>query len=155
MYAPVKVFLLLLLALLQISFSLDVSWIPSDPDGPLPLSAQYRASLEKLCVLIREQRKLPKELLEKKATLRKMCKRLDDDKLLVTNFPLKLNKATVGILLALGGGAAIWVYRDQLWSLMQSLIPSITKLEKRGDDLAAVREARMKRFYNDDLSKDD
>ena len=33
---------LLVLFTLYIVNALDVSWLPSDPDGPLPLSANYR-----------------------------------------------------------------------------------------------------------------
>ena len=40
-----------LFGILAVCAALDVSWIPADPDGPLPLSEKYRTSLSKLCKL--------------------------------------------------------------------------------------------------------
>ena len=78
-----KAFALLLLfihsILLSISYALDVSWIPTNPDdGPLPLSTKYRDNLRKLCMLLKSPRP-PPELQEKRLSLQKMCKRLASD----------------------------------------------------------------------------
>jgi hypothetical protein len=59
--------------------SLDVSWIPSDPDGPLPLSRHYRKSLRTLCTQIKSGVALPSEIEGKKAVLSKMCAQLERD----------------------------------------------------------------------------
>ena len=65
--------------LVPLSRALDVSWIPTNPeDGPLPLSTKYRDNLRKLCTMLKSSRP-PPELLEKRVSLQKMCKRLASD----------------------------------------------------------------------------
>ena len=44
--------LLLIVLAAQPAHSLDLTWLPADPEGPLPLSQAYRDSLERLCVLV-------------------------------------------------------------------------------------------------------
>ena len=56
--------------------ALDVSWIPSDPDGPLPLSHRYRESLSALCGQIASGAALPPEIQEKRKVLDNMCSKL-------------------------------------------------------------------------------
>ena len=41
---------------------LDATFIPSDPDGPLPLSQKYRDEMRKLCAVMKEAKKQSKSL---------------------------------------------------------------------------------------------
>jgi len=60
--------------------ALDVSWVPSDPEGPLPYSKRYRDSLRKLCELIKKSpNNLPAEVVEIRPRLEKLCYRLHND----------------------------------------------------------------------------
>lgn len=68
--------LILLSCLITIIHSLDVSWLPSDPDGPLPLSSKYRAALSKLCTMISSGQTLPPEINVKLPILKKLCIKL-------------------------------------------------------------------------------
>ena len=77
----VLLFLSLLSTMQHIAKAMDVSFIPSDPDGPLPLSSSYRESLRKLCDIMDKKKTIPPELEAKKAVMKKLCVRLrkDDD----------------------------------------------------------------------------
>jgi hypothetical protein len=60
--------------------ALDVSFIPNDTGDPsIPLSANYRDRLRKLCKLLTLNQPLPKEISEKKEILEKMCFKLSLD----------------------------------------------------------------------------
>ena len=59
--------------------ALDVSFLPNDENAPLPLSAKYRDALRRLCVLLEENRTLPKDVEMKKPVLRQLCKKLKAD----------------------------------------------------------------------------
>ena len=58
---------------------IDVSWIPSDVDPPLPLSSRYRESLKKLCIQISTGKSLHPDIENKKDILNKMCAKLQRD----------------------------------------------------------------------------
>jgi hypothetical protein len=47
----IKLFILVLI--LKASIEFDISWIPNDPEGPLPMSNKYRNELESLCSSIK------------------------------------------------------------------------------------------------------
>ena len=68
--------LILLSCLITIIHSLDVSWLPSDPDGPLPLSSKYRAALGKLCTMISSGQTLPPDVNVKLPIIKKLCIKL-------------------------------------------------------------------------------
>jgi hypothetical protein len=70
-------FLFILIFLFGIASSLDVSWLPSDADGPLPLSTNYRKALGKLCVMISSGQKLPPEMNSKLHIIKKLCEKLE------------------------------------------------------------------------------
>ena len=172
-------FYILQILLFQGSHALDVSWIPSDPDGPLPLSSNYRASLQKLCVLLKGNGKLPPELIAKKASLEKMCRQLQQGEDLIRSNPFHgfglNNPLTLGIGLTLCGGAALWMYRHELLIALRRLLQRnhITfggkgyslsangKREIRNDasSLEEVRALRLKKFLASDelldVGKDD
>ena len=69
-------FFVFLFAELVVIRGLDVSWIGSDADGPLPLSENYRQSLRSLCVLMQGNSRLPPELEAKRTVLDTMCIKL-------------------------------------------------------------------------------
>jgi hypothetical protein len=70
------VFLIFLILWVSSSRALDVSWIPSDPDGPLPQSTAYRTALRQLCSRIASGSRLPDEINAKIDTLNKLCVKL-------------------------------------------------------------------------------
>ena len=75
----VLVSLCLVTSLQHIVQAMDVSFIPSDPDGPLPLSSNYRESLRKLCDIMDKNKPIPPELEAKKAVMKRLCVRLKKD----------------------------------------------------------------------------
>ena len=72
-----KVSLLVLLIAIQNSLAIELNWLPADPDGPLPLSSNYRKSLQSLCKLIRSGSTLSSDVEEKRDVLVKLCAKLD------------------------------------------------------------------------------
>merc|ERR1711907_658691 len=57
------------------AWSMDVSWTPSDPDGPLPNSKAYLDKLARLCELLKQD-KLPPKL--PRRTIQSQCAKLAD-----------------------------------------------------------------------------
>mmetsp|Transcript_46744 Transcript_46744/g.145948 ORF Transcript_46744/g.145948 Transcript_46744/m.145948 type:complete len:166 (-) Transcript_46744:37-534(-) len=76
MHATALVRLLPLALLLCLATALDVSWIPTDPDGPLPYSKKYRDSLGRLCTLIESGKPVQPELEEIRPRMNKICAKL-------------------------------------------------------------------------------
>lgn len=169
--------LLLLLSLLSISLSFDISFIPANEDNPsLPLSAKYRDQLRKLCLIVEKSKTLPKELMEKKEVLNKMCFKLkqDDENVAIsTAYTEKATKAGMKIFGIVGVFAAAWAakrYFYEIFGFMVSVIgyfgwkkatqkktyiPMETNAPTNVDEVPAVdrdhqfnemREARLKRF---------
>ena len=150
--------LLFILRLLCLQFvtSLDVSWIPSDPDGPLPLSAKYRNSLRKLCALIDNGTTLPPAVQAKKPTLIKMCKKLrtgDSNIASALNFTTLTNFSKVLItgILGIGGTFLLWDRRRLVGKTLRNILKAINGSQKKEVlknliDAQVAREARLKRF---------
>ena len=148
--------LILLFSCLQFVTSLDVSWIPTDPDGPLPLSAKYRNSLRKLCVLIDNGATLPSAVLAKKPTLVKMCKKLrsgDSNIASALNFTTltNFNKVLITGIIGIGGTLLIWDRRRQIGKYIRKLLKTINGGQRKEVlqnliDVQVAREARLKRF---------
>ncbi|KAJ1491745.1 hypothetical protein T484DRAFT_1932611 [Baffinella frigidus] len=60
-----------------LAHAMDVSWIPSDPDGPLPMSSVFRDKLDILCSTIEIGRGLPQNIPpEKRQAVNSMCTKL-------------------------------------------------------------------------------
>jgi hypothetical protein len=152
--------LLLLCAFLKcfIGLALDVSFIPNDENSPLPLSAKYRASLRKLCDLMKDpQKQLPSELLEKKRVLEKMCKKLDSDDNNIQSAVTE-KKNILHLIGIIGGGYLIWHYRSFLLAAIHPLLsifqptPKGQKLgheaanNNANNNLEDIRLARMKKL---------
>lgn len=139
--------------------SLDVSWIPSDPDGPLPLSAKYRDSLRKLCTLLQSGGTLPSEIQQKRHVLSKMCKKLaaDDNNIASAGggglgLMLTSSIKKVIVIVVLGfGGFHLWENRRAILSLLKSLFKKVKKenLQQNLIDVQIAREARLKRFQKE------
>ena len=68
---------LLCVALFATAAAFDVSWIPADPDGPLPLSKAYRENLKRLCVVVRTVKPLPPSIVAKLPVIEKLCAKLE------------------------------------------------------------------------------
>ena len=148
------------------SIALDVSWIPTDPDGPLPLSAKYRDSLRKLCSLMKIGGPLPPELNEKKLVLNKMCQKLqagDSNIASVDKFRNMFSVATVrGVVIAgfvgLVSKYLIWDKRRGIRKYLNS-IPKKLSSAGKGDisntltDVQIAREARLKRFQKESAAE--
>lgn len=137
--------LLILYIQMYFSFSFDVSWIPSDPDGPLPLSSNFRSSLRKLCNLI-DQGKVPPDLEgDKLLVVRKMCVKLKEQSDEVNDSILSdfnfLNKNVIGVIISTFVLYQLYASRRSIARSL-NLIPS----SQYTGDSAAAREARLKRF---------
>lgn len=116
-----------LLLIIQLALCLDVSFIPNDENAPLPLSQKYRDSLRKLCsVMNAGSGKLHPELVEKKAVLEKMCKKLakDDGNISasIPNFPKLDLRALTFSLLGVGGGYVMWSNRHWIGDNVQKIL---------------------------------
>ena len=128
---------------------LDVSWIPNDPDGPLPLSIQYRQSLRKLCTLIEKGSRLPAEVESKRNILKKMCMKLrNDDDVIQKEIKFKHNVKNIGIVLgSLGSSYLIWHNRKAITNIFNNIFRSFNKKTTDSEEiLKEMREARLKRF---------
>ena len=146
---------LLGLSYLHVVTSLDVSWIPSDPDGPLPLSAKYRDSLRKLCTLLDSGNPMPAELKEKKPTLVKMCKKLRSGDKNIAHSTDKISLKGWGGLILTGvlsyGCIVAWDKRRSIRRMIKSFMEKVTGSDKKEIlrnvvDAQIAREARLKRF---------
>ena len=69
--------LLWVAALFATAAAFDVSWIPADPDGPLPLSKAYRENLKRLCDVVRTVKPLPPSIVAKLPVIEKLCAKLE------------------------------------------------------------------------------
>lgn len=160
-----RIFALLWLSIslcIKITVSLDVSWIPTDPDGPLPLSARYRDSLRKLCTLIESGQSLPAELVQKKHILTKMCQKLksgdNNIKSAGSTFNIfsvtSISRVAIAGIVGAGCKYLLWDNRRDIRSRLKSLM---SKASKGGEkqvlqgisDVQRAREARLKRFQRD------
>lgn len=91
----------------------DVSFIPADDENPsIPLSANYRNSLRKLCQMIEAKKRLPAEMEKKRKTLEKMCIKLKADDLNIASAQPSdlLANSSIGNVLALA-----WQKLKYLW----------------------------------------
>ena len=148
---------------IKIVVSLDVSWIPTDPDGPLPLSARYRDSLRKLCTLMESGKALPAELTQKKHILQKMCKKLKSgdnniksagnvfDAFSVSS----ISRVAIAGLVSAGCKFLLWDNRRDIASRFRSLMSKTSsggekQVLRTMSDVQIAREARLKRFQKDE-----
>lgn len=132
-----------------ITNALDVSWIPNDPDGPLPLSIQYRQSLRRLCSLIEKGSRLPAEVESKRNVLKKMCTKLrSDDDAIQSSIKFNHNIKTAAIAAtSLGTSYFIWTNRRAITNIYNNIKRSFNKRDTDSDQmLKEIREARLKRF---------
>ena len=146
-------------SLSRLVVTLDVSWIPTDPDGPLPLSAKYRDSLRKLCGLMRSGNPLPAELTNRKRSLTKMCRKLDsgDDNIASVyqglsrfNFS-SIRKVLIAGFVGLGCKFLIWDRRREIEKLLKNLLKKVrnSRTDNATRTLRNVneaRDARLRRF---------
>ena len=56
--------------------ALDASWLPSDPDGPLPLKASYRTALRQLCNRLKEGKPMPPSIEAQRSIIENQCAKL-------------------------------------------------------------------------------
>ena len=159
----VNVFLFLCFACLKLTTSLDVSWIPSDPDGPLPLSAKYRDSLRKLCTLLNSGDKLPFELQQKRPTLVKMCKKLKSGDNNIASAAYNafdfsslsyFKKVVIAGIVSVGGGWVLWDKRRDIKRSLTAYLKKATGSSEKDTlrylmDAQKAREARLKRFQEE------
>ena len=76
-FSPKMPRLLWVAALFATAAAFDVSWIPADPDGPLPLSKAYRENLKRLCDVVRTVKPLPPSIVAKLPVIEKLCAKLE------------------------------------------------------------------------------
>lgn len=158
---------LVFLILLSSTASLKLEWYPED-DNSLPLSTNYRNTLRKLCLMMKNGQKLPPDTNIEKLT--KMCKKLAEDDRRSTSYTgggIISFKGLIKFVLVAGSlyfvvnnfhiiklGAKKWISM-----LKQVPIPKIAadspELAQHQLDMAReIREARLKRFANS-ATKDD
>ena len=103
--------LLVLVCCSATACAFDLSWIPADGEGPLPLSTSYRQQLARLCDIIESGSVLPPSIAERRSDIEKMCA-----KLRVAERPrgfLRVGATLAGV--ALGGGYAWRNYESKGW----------------------------------------
>lgn len=148
---------------IKIAVSLDVSWIPTDPDGPLPLSARYRDSLRKLCTLIESGKSLPVELTQKRHVLNKMCEKLksgdNNIKSAGGTFNIfsvsSISRVAIAGIVGAGCKYLLWDNRRDITSRLKSLMSKASRSSEKQvlqgiTDVQIAREARLRRFQRDD-----
>jgi hypothetical protein len=124
---------------------LDVSWIPSDPDGPLPLSANYRKELSKLCHIIKSGKPLPKKVHNSKEIVYKMCQKLEAS----NDISSDTSSSSLLLYLILAAIGCYFLYSNMKVSFKGSfnLSTSVPSSSSPSIDTAALaREARLKKF---------
>jgi hypothetical protein len=132
-FSLISCFVTIVLLFLSSIQALDVSFIPNDTGDPsIPLSANYRDRLRKLCKLLTLNQPLPKEINEKKEILEKMCFKLSlDDQNIdsasptgwfrrkfpsFSSFSSSGGKRWLYIGLTVTGSALLWKYHPLLMS---------------------------------------
>eukprot|EP01033_Poteriospumella_lacustris_P010877 gene10877-7736_t len=150
-----SLFLALALILANVGVnSLDVSFIPNDENAPLPLSAKYRASLRRLCTLLKESSPdTPSPILAdlkndpaKQRALHSLCKKLaaDDANIAMgaqesgflsnflsafTSFQRSENPQWLWLSVGLGGlGVAVYSQREKLRKFSQRWLHGNTRV---------------------------
>lgn len=126
--------------------SLDASWIPSDPDGPLPLSSAYRESLRKLCDLLDKGQPLPTEIEKKKKVIAKLCKRLEADKI-IGDSDKPITITAVATVLGFGGATFLWWNRRSIGHFISGIFNRGRGIPLPSpEQIRLAREARMRHF---------
>ena len=142
----------------------DVSWIPSDADGPLPLSEKFYFKLDKLCRVLESgdgDRAIPSD---KRAVLVKMCDQLEEARRVRGGGGGGSGHGSQGwvlIILLACAGFYLWQKREvrSKWPVStgrrlgqpQSRPPAgpqrgFAALGSRDEEVKKAREARLKRF---------
>mmetsp|Transcript_16083 Transcript_16083/g.49745 ORF Transcript_16083/g.49745 Transcript_16083/m.49745 type:complete len:145 (-) Transcript_16083:78-512(-) len=85
----------------------DLTWIPADGEGPLPLSKSYRDQLSRLCALLETASALPPSIEARRGDVEKMCAKLRDAERAAAPRPL----AALPKVAALGAAGA-WAWRS-------------------------------------------
>jgi hypothetical protein len=134
---------------------LDVSWIPSDPEGPLPLSANYRQKLSKLCQLLKSGKPLPREVHNSKEIVYKMCQKLEASSDISAD-PSSSSSSSLLIYLLMAAIIIYFLYSNNFlkisakasYSLSTSAPSSSSSSSSSSsrDAAALAREARLKKF---------
>lgn len=128
----------ILLALLSNAGGLDLTWIPADADGPLPVSENYRDALTKLCTIIKGKEQLAPELIGKKEIIERMCVKLSMSK----NASVGPSNPSVGYAVAaLLGFGTLYL----LWGYSKHLI-FISSRSPVNPTPESLREIRVKKF---------
>ena len=120
--------------------SLDLTWLPADPDGPLPLSQSYRDSLERLCVLVEGPSPLPPDIVAKRELIEKLCVKLRRGQRQVSKGNgrfgdvLRTLRKTVrtAAVVGLGGSAVSWAIADYSEGgvVQRTLRPWVRKIQR-------------------------
>jgi hypothetical protein len=143
----VSFFGILLLFSLQNVLSLDVNWVPSDPEGPLPLSSKYRKDLSKLCQLIEKNKPLPKKIKNEKETIAKLCQKLKDSNESIVEDSSLASPFLIYLLVA---GGILYVFYSNKEKFMKIFTKqnglSSKSVSLSSQDSSLAREARLKKF---------
>ena len=167
-FPRISAVLVLLLSLMwSRALCFDVSWIPADPEGPLPLSKRYRDSLRRLCALVdsSEAVPLPPEVEEIKPRLVRICARLRADDAAAGTAPAKGGWALPKELRPLRGflkfaalGALVFLaYKAGFIDKALELLGFDAAAEDAADlpNAEQLRDARLRRFLADEDDHED
>jgi hypothetical protein len=126
---------------------IELSWIPADGDGPLPMSAKYRDALDRLCVLDQEG-SLPSSIpKDKQVAIRKQCVKLR--KAGSASVPDSIS-SVAGVVLMIGG--ALFFFVQSRKPAGATADPARPASQATAEQQDAARQARLERFTRPELS---
>ena len=138
------------LFLTNMVIGLDVSWLPADADGPLPLSANYRAALSKLCDLMhgKDGSIVPKEIESKRVLINSLCAKLAREQVYSqhSNSPLQNKFVIAAISAAIVGGGVYMIWPSGFGRRLSSQLGISGKIGVSTAESIAIREARLQKF---------
>jgi len=107
--------LLVTLAMVPTARGFDLSWIPADGEGPLPLSRAYRDQLARLCDIVegKDASALPPSIASRLADIERMCAKLKSSQAVAPRGFLR--RGVAALSLAAGGGYAWHSYESRGW----------------------------------------
>jgi hypothetical protein len=164
-----KLIVLIFVMIVTIIQSIDVSWIPSDIDGPLPLSSKFRNSLEKLCKILSSGESIPPEVKLKEKVIQSMCKKLQPTNTYLGLLSERLYASPYREIFVscviIGTSTVFWNYRNYVIKFINkhifikkdnkaTVVSSRTASREGKLNADEIRKARIQQFSKL-LSKDD
>ena len=127
--------LLWLVVLVRCAWSFDLTWIPADAEGPLPLSQSFRDQLSKLCDIIESGAPIPPTIESRLSDLKKMCAKLRNE---AGGVSVSRLKPVLAVLSGTVFGAWAWTSYETK-GIIWDLIEDQRKQKRRAQALARRR----------------